>query len=101
MLMMLGFVVPSASADDFAPYYDCSGVANGNYNHPTECDQFISCSNGTAYERDCPSCQTSEGLDKCPDGKLHYNALTDKCETADIAKCHLNEQMKTSFHWNL
>ncbi|MCV3212868.1 chitin binding domain-containing protein [Plectonema radiosum NIES-515] len=91
-----GLVMPIAYAG-FTDY-DCKGQPNGNYNHPYDCDKFITCSNGYAYEMDCADCNISEGSEHCPDGKLHYYKPLDRCEWANIAQCKPTEP--TSFFNN-
>lgn len=57
---------------DFIEYYDCSTKTNGPNMHPCDCHDYIVCSNGNAFEKDCPSCET--GTKGCPDGRLLYDA---------------------------
>lgn len=57
------------------PVYNCSGLPDGNYQHPTNCSKFISCVAGEyAYEMDCPA-------------GLHYDPSTDQCDYPEVAGC--------------
>jgi len=71
--------------DGRADYYNCKGLANGNYQHPWECTKFISCSNGYAYEMSCADC--NPGDPRCPDGKTNFNEAADACLWPDEAQC--------------
>ena len=60
---------------DDITYHDCSGKEDGNYMHPYDCHQFITCHNHRAAERECAVCYVDE--ETCPDGQLYYNAPTE------------------------
>ena len=53
----------------------CNGRADGNYAHPSRCDQFISCvAKRIVYVRNCPA-------------GLYYNAKTDQCDWKRNVNC--------------
>jgi hypothetical protein len=70
--------------DDIS-YYDCYGKADGNYIHPYNCNQFITCHNNRAAERDCSACHIDP--ENCPDGLLYFYAPIDGCEPYSVAGC--------------
>jgi len=65
--------------------YDCSNQADGQYTHPTNCNAFISCSNGIAHEMDCHTCDYDAV--RCPDLKGVYNETVNQCLWADETTC--------------
>ncbi|CAL8091063.1 unnamed protein product [Orchesella dallaii] len=66
-------------------WYDCTGKADGNYVHPTDCTRFISCSGNIASQRDCANCNVDPV--RCPEGRTVYNATVDQCLWADETTC--------------
>jgi len=72
--------------DSKVDWYDCSGKADGNYIHPTDCTKFMSCVAQThAYERNCAECHVHP--DTCPTGRTHYDHPADACLWANEAGC--------------
>lgn len=52
-------------------YYDCRGKPDGNYIHPYNCNQFITCHSGYAIERNCASCFINPH--DCLNGRIFYH----------------------------
>jgi hypothetical protein len=73
---------------DDITYYNCYGKADGNYVHPYNCHQFITCHNNRAGERDCAVCHTDPT--DCPDGRLYYHHPSNACEWYHIAGCNID-----------
>ena len=65
--------------------FNCKGVRDGNYQHPFNCNKYMSCSGGIASEKDCPLCEVNPV--QCPDGMLIYNVTRDRCLPADETEC--------------
>lgn len=53
----------------------CHDKADGNYLHPTSCEQYISCSNHLQYVMNCQP-------------GLWYDTLQDACDKPHNVKCH-------------
>eukprot|EP01121_Diplochlamys_sp_Union-15-3_P018825 TRINITY_DN693_c0_g1_i1.p1 TRINITY_DN693_c0_g1~~TRINITY_DN693_c0_g1_i1.p1 ORF type:complete len:100 (+),score=13.13 TRINITY_DN693_c0_g1_i1:39-338(+) len=71
-----------------ASIFDCSGKADGNYNHPTDCTRFITCSNGRASDFACPDCGTSPKCHGRP--YLKYSSPLNYCDWPEDAACGSN-----------
>jgi len=67
------------------PWYNCAGKPDGNYEHPSDCTRFISCSGGIASQRDCANCNIDPV--RCPAGRTVYNVSVDACLWADETTC--------------
>ena len=52
----------------------CTGKADGNYYHPTNCTKFVSCASTHTYVTDCPA-------------GLHYRKDNDACDWKANANC--------------
>ncbi|MFL9458977.1 chitin binding peritrophin-A domain-containing protein [Tolypothrix bouteillei VB521301_2] len=78
-----------AQAQESTGSFSCVDKPNGNYASAVGCTKFIMCSNGNAYEFDCPKCNPSDGDDRCPppERRLYFNPPTDRCEWADESQC--------------
>jgi len=72
-------------------WYDCSGKADGNYPHPSDCTRFISCSGGIASQRDCANCNPVTHPNGCVDGRTVYNATVGDCLWAYETECVIGE----------
>jgi len=79
---------------DDVTYYNCVGKPDGNYIHPYNCNQFITCHNNRASERDCAICHVDPA--DCPNGRLFYQKKTDTCELFHIAGCVVDGGDETS-----
>ncbi|CAL8091916.1 unnamed protein product [Orchesella dallaii] len=75
-------------------WYNCAGKPDGNYEHPSDCTRFISCSGGIASQRDCADCHIDAV--RCPEGRTVYNASVDACLWADETTCQVSSQPSTT-----
>ncbi|CAL8134208.1 unnamed protein product [Orchesella dallaii] len=69
-------------------WYNCAGKPEGNYEHPSDCTRFISCSGEIASQRDCANCNVDPV--RCPEGRTVYNASVDACLWADVTTCQVS-----------
>ncbi|CAL8133849.1 unnamed protein product [Orchesella dallaii] len=65
-------------------FYDCTGKLDGNYQHPSDCQRFMSCVGQLyAYERDCPA-------------GLNYDASNDRCDWPSQVGCIIDSPPTTT-----
>ena len=73
-------------------YYDCTGKANGNYIHPTDCTRFIKCQDGQATDMACPDCDMEQNPTQCAGSEyLFWDQTRDRCEFPSDTQCITDE----------
>jgi len=76
---------------DNIDYYDCSGKADGNYVHPTDCTRFIMCSNGRAADMACPDCDMNNVSGCAGSPYQFWDQDKDRCEWPRDTHCAIQE----------
>ena len=70
-------------------YFDCTGKADGNYPHPSDCTRFITCHNGRAADIACPDCGLPTNPYQCAGSEyLYYKASADQCDWPRETECY-------------
>jgi len=77
------------SRDNFddVDYFDCSGKADGDYLHPTDCTRFIKCHNGRAADMACADCDQNNVAECAGNPYLVFNLTQDACDWPAKTKC--------------
>jgi len=71
--------------------YNCTGHSDGNYNHPTDCTRFISCSNTRTFDMACGDCDLNNKIECDGEEYLVYRHSTDQCDWPLNTHCFSRE----------
>jgi len=85
---VVGLSAKAARSSDFE--FDCSGLVDGNYPHPTLCTHYVACV-AQAYAYEMPCAMNLDG------SLLHYvqdsgpDPTTSRCDYPEVAGCSRDE----------
>jgi hypothetical protein len=73
---------------DLVEYGGCKIKENGDYQHPTDCTRFITCSNGLAADMACADCNDPDSPQCAGQSHLRFDDDVKRCEWPLHTPCH-------------